>query len=277
MFHNVVLAVPPSTEREKLEKWFAQKGASVNIHETTGDFLAQVSSLEPDLVVGKTSDETDEQVDICRRLKTDPATNSIPILMLAENHETEKTVSPVEVLADNYLPSPFCDQALEESLQQLAQWQTIYRQHEFTAEITFLLKSEPSSVDDFSKVFRALWFVNLLPSKKTKHLWLAVREMCMNAIEWGNRKEPERPVKVLCQADRDKIRVVVRDSGPGFDLEKLPHAADRKDPIRHMLIREAEGIREGGFGIMMARSLVDELNYNARGNEVELIKYLDKT
>jgi anti-sigma regulatory factor (Ser/Thr protein kinase) len=38
--------------------------------------------------------------------------------------------------------------------------------------------------------------------------------------------------------------------------------------------REQRGIRPGGFGILLARNLVDELLYNEKGNEVLLIKYL---
>jgi len=35
-------------------------------------------------------------------------------------------------------------------------------------------------------------------------------------------------------------------------------------------------MRPGGFGILMAKKLVDELLYNEQGNEVLLVKYLDK-
>jgi anti-sigma regulatory factor (Ser/Thr protein kinase) len=41
--------------------------------------------------------------------------------------------------------------------------------------------------------------------------------------------------------------------------------------------REAQGIRPGGFGILMAKELVDDLLYNQQGNEVLLIKYLNKS
>jgi anti-sigma regulatory factor (Ser/Thr protein kinase) len=35
-------------------------------------------------------------------------------------------------------------------------------------------------------------------------------------------------------------------------------------------------MRPGGFGLLMARKLVDELIYNEQGNEVVLVKYLEK-
>ena len=46
--------------------------------------------------------------------------------------------------------------------------------------------------------------------------------------------------------------------------------------MEHAEIREKLGMRPGGFGILMTRQLVDELIYNEQGNEVLLIKYLDR-
>jgi anti-sigma regulatory factor (Ser/Thr protein kinase) len=42
-------------------------------------------------------------------------------------------------------------------------------------------------------------------------------------------------------------------------------------------VRAERGQRPGGFGILMTRSLVDELVYNQRGNEVLFVKYLTAT
>jgi len=50
-----------------------------------------------------------------------------------------------------------------------------------------------------------------------------------------------------------------------------------EDPFRHMEEREARGMRPGGFGILMAKKLVDDLYYNEQGNEVMMIKYLNPT
>ena len=62
-------------------------------------------------------------------------------------------------------------------------------------------------------------------------------------------------------------------------MEDIPHAAvgnPPDSPIAHVEHREAQGLRPGGFGILLTRNLVDELIYNEKGNEVILIKYLDK-
>jgi len=41
-------------------------------------------------------------------------------------------------------------------------------------------------------------------------------------------------------------------------------------------MREEKGLPPGGFGLLLARGTVDELLYNEIGNEVLLIKYIDR-
>jgi anti-sigma regulatory factor (Ser/Thr protein kinase) len=70
----------------------------------------------------------------------------------------------------------------------------------------------------------------------------------------------------------------ISDPGDGFTLDEIPHAAVANpsgDPVRHIGYREEQGMRPGGFGVMLAQKLVDELIYNQDGNEVLLIKYID--
>jgi len=46
------------------------------------------------------------------------------------------------------------------------------------------------------------------------------------------------------------------------------------DAIAHLARRAELGLRPGGFGILVAKQLVDEMFFNERGNEVLLIKHL---
>ena len=55
----------------------------------------------------------------------------------------------------------------------------------------------------------------------------------------------------------------------------VAHAAEIDDPVKHMDVRESLGLRVGGFGILMTKGLVDEMDYNQAGNEVRLVKYFD--
>ena len=81
---------------------------------------------------------------------------------------------------------------------------------------------------------------------------------------------------IVYRIDPEAVTLVIRDQGPGFNPGKIPHAASEDDPIGHLDVRNELGIREGGFGIMLSKGLVDEFRYNDKGNEVTLIKRFER-
>ena len=117
-----------------------------------------------------------------------------------------------------------------------------------------------------------------LPDAVRESVAQAFHELMNNAIEWGGKLDPERKVRISCVRAKRMLLYRIADPGDGFDIDKLQHAAisnPSDSPIQHAIIREEKGLRPGGLGLMMTRSLVDELIYNEARNEVILIKYLD--
>ena len=118
---------------------------------------------------------------------------------------------------------------------------------------------------------------NLAPDVR-ESISYAFRELLLNAVEWGGKLDPSRTVRISCLRARRMLLYRIADPGPGFSIDNLPHAAIGQppdDPIAHMHVREAKGIRPGGFGLLTVRASVDELLYNERRNEVVFVKYLD--
>ncbi len=72
-----------------------------------------------------------------------------------------------------------------------------------------------------------------------------------------------------------KIIVYIEDEGEGFKPEAVPNPS--LDPLAHIDSRRLSGKRLGGYGIHLIRHLMDKLIYNARGNRVVAIKYLDRS
>jgi anti-sigma regulatory factor (Ser/Thr protein kinase)/CheY-like chemotaxis protein len=117
-----------------------------------------------------------------------------------------------------------------------------------------------------------------LPNPERSAVGAAFREMLINAIEHGGRLDPSQQVEISYLRVRHMVKCRISDPGEGFTLDEIPHAAVANPPddqLRHVEIREARGMRPGGFGVLLAQHFVDELVYNEQGNEVQLIKYLD--
>jgi DNA-binding NarL/FixJ family response regulator len=107
-------------------------------------------------------------------------------------------------------------------------------------------------------------------------LMMAFHEILMNAIEHGAQFHPAKVVEVAAVHTQRAIVFYVRDPGAGFRWDDIPHAAVSNppdEPVAHMELREAIGMRPGGFGILTAQGIVDELIYSEVGNEVLLIKH----
>ena len=117
-----------------------------------------------------------------------------------------------------------------------------------------------------------------LPNPERTTVGSAFREMLMNAIEHGGRLDPKQQVEISYLRARHMVTCQITDPGQGFTLDEIPHAAianPADDPLRHTEYREAQGMRPGGYGVLLTQRLVDELMYSERGNEVTLVKYLD--
>ncbi len=117
-----------------------------------------------------------------------------------------------------------------------------------------------------------------LHEKDRDLLVAAFREMLLNAMEHGAGFDSEKVVEVTAARTKRAIVYHFRDPGGGFDRKVLPQAALTTAPeeIVGSAMRRAElGMRPGGFGMLIARQVADELVYNERGNELLLIKHLD--
>ena len=115
---------------------------------------------------------------------------------------------------------------------------------------------------------------------------LALHETLQNAIHHGNlevssdlrqdgeapffdliarrrRESPyaDRRLHVRGRFRRSEAVYIIRDEGPGFDPGTLP---DPTDP--------ANLERIGGRGLMLIRTFMDEVTFNAAGNEITLTK-----
>jgi DNA-binding NarL/FixJ family response regulator len=118
-----------------------------------------------------------------------------------------------------------------------------------------------------------------VPDEERDVLAMAFRELLLNAVEHGGKFDPEQYVEISYVRTRRAVALKIKDPGEGFSLEGIPHAAIMNppdEPLRHLTYREAEKLRPGGFGVLLVKNSIDELLYNEKGNEVVLIKYVDR-
>ena len=210
---------------------------------------------------------------VCEDLKLDRETNRIPIVMVTALDRHRDKVRGLQVGANYYLTKPFTVDQLNRAIDEVLRWRQELEHNEAKGEIHFRLQSDTHYLEELNHLLASLFLYSGLSQPQIRQLTMAVRELGVNAIEWAHKKQIDRILHVTYRIDHEKITIVIRDEGPGFDPGNLPHAASAEDPVSHMMVRETLGLREGGFGILLARGLVDDLQYNETGNEARLIKY----
>lgn len=131
-----------------------------------------------------------------------------------------------------------------------------------------------SQLEQFRRLqrFSDALFSSRLPRNVCDDLKMAVEEVGRNAVEWGNRFDPDKQVHIsYCMFD-DRVVIKVEDEGEGFAPHALPDPT--QDPVKTMQARQEAGKRPGGYGVYLIQKLVDETMYNEKGNTVLLIKFL---
>lgn len=96
-------------------------------------------------------------------------------------------------------------------------------------------------------------------------IFVAFHELLMNAIAWGGESNPEVLAQINYLRTRRFVMCRIADPGRGFDPAGVEYAAvttRAEEPMGHNESREERGLRPGGYGIQLAKSLVDELVYN---------------
>ncbi|MEK6303236.1 MAG: response regulator [Acidobacteriota bacterium] len=119
-----------------------------------------------------------------------------------------------------------------------------------------------------------------LPKDTREAISQVFREMLNNAIEHGGKLDRSKKVDVKYIRLKRAILYSIRDPGEGFKIGEIEHAAVANpddNPFRHMQVRQEKGLRPGGFGILLASQVIDELIYNERHNELMFVKYLDES
>jgi DNA-binding response OmpR family regulator len=143
--------------------------------------------------------------------------------------------------------------------------------------VRLIVRADLPTADRLVQFLRA---GSTLPEGEKDDVISAFHEILLNAMEHGAHFDPSQYVEVAFVRTRRMMVCRVKDPGQGFSLEEIrQHTALEDSPqglFNHLHVREEQGLRPGGFGLMLARKLVDEVLYSEEGNDVLLVKYLEQ-
>ena len=93
------------------------------------------------------------------------------------------------------------------------------------------------------------------------NLFVALDEAFVNAVKHGNKSDPTKLIRITAELTPKEASFTVEDEGEGFDIREIP---DPCDP--------ANLFRTSGRGVLLIYNIMDEVEYNAQGNRVKMVK-----
>ena len=203
------------------------------------------------------------------------------VVMITADDTSETLLKAVRGQADRYITKPFAPGAILEVVDEVlgAPPAAALPIEVVSAKPEWVELVAPCSLRVADRIQSFIMRLEAdLPEAVRESVGQAFRELLSNAVEWGGKLDPTRTVRISCIRARRMLLYRIADPGEGFDIERLTHAAINNpegDPLQHAFVREEKGLRPGGLGLAITRSLVDELIYNEARNEVVFVKYLD--
>jgi anti-sigma regulatory factor (Ser/Thr protein kinase)/DNA-binding NarL/FixJ family response regulator len=238
--------------------------------------LKLVEARPFDLIITGTKSSGKEDIELLRKIRR--VRPHVRLIILTDDSTTTDVVAAMRERALSYFTSPFSAASLAEIVRCATTepfWDDGIELVSATPEwISIIARCDKKTAD---RLVQFLQEMSDLPHGEREDVATAFREMLLNAIEHGGNFDPNQYVEVAYVRTRRSVMCRIKDPGQGFSLEEIHHAAVNNpayDPIRHVLFREACGLRPGGYGVLLTKHLVDELVYSEKGNEVLLIKYL---
>lgn len=91
------------------------------------------------------------------------------------------------------------------------------------------------------------------------NILIAVTEAVNNAIQHGNKFDPQKNIHISFKSNKNQISFMVQDEGNGFDFTRIP------DPTAPENIEKPHG-----RGIFLMNSLADKVEFADDGKTVKL-------
>ena len=240
--------------------------------------LALAEATPCDLILTSETTSGKDDVELLRKIRrVRPHTR---LIILTDETTPTDVIASMRERAFSYFSKPFSSESLAGMIRSAAEGPCWDEGIEVLSATPNWIRLAASC--DLRTAERLVQFINEiadLPDTEREDVGTAFREMLLNAIEHGAHFNPNEFVEISYLRARHMVMCRVKDPGEGFSLDQIRHTAlanPPEDPLRHAAYREMQGLRPGGYGVLLARELVDELIYDEKGNDVLLIKYLNQ-
>lgn len=223
--------------------------------------------------------------------------SGIPVILMTGQGTDALAIEALEDGAAGYVPKSQLNERLVDEVAGVLHAARLHRTYEQLLtclkqnEFTFALKNDVALIDPLVDLMQQMLVgMGFCDSTTRVRFGLAIEHALLNAIYRGNleitaddmqrareqllqgpgeslvqqrQTQPpycDRRVSVQARLTPDEARFVIADEGPGFDTSLVPNPTD-PDSLE----------RDGGHGLLLMQTFMDEVRFNEKGNEVTMV------
>ncbi len=260
---HIVVLCEDRTNAHKIRKTFEPTGYGLKLFHSNHRLLTWLSQHPADLVLINANDAAHTPEKISQIRNRFPL---MPILLVANGCDRHVLERSIQAGANHFVGDISEPKQVAAVIDRLLQFRLEHLRYvKVLPHMKTTLQLElPSQLELLGGTVYYLTeelFKHGLISLEQINVKIALVEALTNAMEHGNKFDPNKKVFIRAEFDAEKATFDIRDEGEGFDFEHLP------DPTQKEFL-----YRPRGRGVYMMRQFMDEVIFHPPGNRVTLIK-----
>jgi serine/threonine-protein kinase RsbW len=217
-----------------------------------------------DLIISDLTDDSESGVQILSELKRKRL--MVPVVVSSEEAQQHGIVKAFKMGAANYLRRPYDKDELRNIIEKTLSYKLRFVEDlkivpYVREKIEFELPSELSLMNGVLQfLIERVARLGLIQPDRS-NLFIALDEAFVNAVKHGNKNNPHKLVRISAELSAKEARFSVEDEGDGFNVNEIP---DPREP--------ANLFKTSGRGVLLIYNIMDQVEYNERGNRLTMVK-----
>ncbi len=266
--YRVLAAESDSESKIILEKIFLDEGLEYEFAASADKAFKQFNSQHFDVVIsemnfgpGMTSGEE-------FLFKIRESNSQVPFILVSDPNSLNQAVKAINYGIAGFLVKPIEPKEAIDAIQRAMRFhrgrfvQNELLDYSMSSNYQAVIQStEQSTLQLLDRVDNLIELVYPSGYGSFPDLKMAIYEALSNAVEHGNKKQSGRDIFFEIELKMDRIVVQIKDEGQGFDASQF------------FFQQKGKGLHRG---LKLIAHLMDEVTFNLKGNEINMLKLLPK-